>query len=491
MYKLSYEKCVCFIFLVMVVILSCSGFRIDKLAMTDISKRNSYTSSTSLNSHSDFLSRLVQNSGFSDSAKHQRTPETSSTKDRYLAKKYFQRPHRIRHTKKQHKQQAALFEPAPTSRIDAIIIPPSVEFDTTFQTNTRSTTRPMANEQFAQIPPTDLLRPESPTPAIIMRSQRSPNKHKNHHQQRNAKLPCQEQDVARKAYLANTVVLAKAESMSSNRVRNYSVSFKIVKRFKSTQYAVDDNIRLTFLNETKRMNCESELEGRMHVKAQIQQSKEYYLFLNSHGKHNYTVLGMPVLKRRRKNKELDRIIQNIANKNFEPKLKKPILNVTSTNVQPRSKLRLHCKVRGYPIPVISWKKNESLLYNNNNTRIIYSNKGTDVSEWRKSTLVIRNAQERDSGRYQCVATGVKGQWMAAQEDIQISNNRDECSEEFKKDFCQNGGTCFYTSKLKEVSCACPDGYTGRYCENKAVSLHMGMNQTTEQYRMTDADNFKI
>lgn len=78
-YKIfSYEKCVCFLFLVILFILNCSGFRIDNLPLTDIiSKKNSFahTSSSisplfsrfpsSTNSYSDKIFKMPQRSEYS------------------------------------------------------------------------------------------------------------------------------------------------------------------------------------------------------------------------------------------------------------------------------------------------------------------------------------------------------------------------------------------------------------------------------------------
>lgn len=331
MYKLSFEKCVCFIFLVVLAFLSCSGFRIDRLAtMNDINKRNSFTS-TSLSSNSnDFLNRLFASSNIYNNNNNSNFTSNLSRYKRNNIPPYdsFQnntpyqysppqtrrhirrRQGRNRHLRKSRRlsteaAQASQIEPHPTGRIETIVIPPKDE---------------IINHRFAlpQIP-----SPSEPTAASVSRSQRSPDKNKPHNQQlqqqqRNRAYHCQRQDVARKAYLANTVVLAKAESMSTNRVHNYSVTFRILERYK-TPLPIDDTLRLTFSSDTKDMNCEIEGHGRPHdlVKAQIQQSKEYFLFLNSHGMHNYSVVGMPVLKKKRnkKNKDLEDI-KRVTNKNF-------------------------------------------------------------------------------------------------------------------------------------------------------------------------------
>lgn len=265
MYKLSYEKCVCFIFLVIVAILSCSGFRIDNLAMTDISKKNHHTSFSVFNSQNSLLERL-----YADAM------ESSGSRD----KRFSERRHRIRHSKN---HQAPLNERHPSNTL-------------AFQ-NDRSATTESAS-------------------SAVERSQRSS-------QRRKSRRPCQEQDVGRKAYLADIVVLARAESMSSSHFANRSVTFKIIDLLKSSSMPVDDQIRLTFSNDTKGRNCAKEEQyadnderSRGLVKAKIVQSKEYVLFLRAYEGHDYSVLGMPVEVKEKNRVRLKQIIQNVTRRGF-------------------------------------------------------------------------------------------------------------------------------------------------------------------------------
>lgn len=273
-----YEKCVCFLFLVIVAFLSCSGFRIDSLAMTDISKRNSHTSSNSLSNSQDFFDRLLAETPYNNN--------NNNMENRYLTKRFSERRHRIRHSRL-FRNQAPLSERRPTGRIDTYVIRPQLDRLAT------PTTHFPQSEQFAQIPPSHI--PLRPTAAIVTRSQRSSDQNR----QKKKQASCQPQDTARKAYLANTVVLARAESKSSPRNHVYSVSFRILERLKNSSMPVEDHIRLTFSNDSRFMNCAKEELERSHglVKAKIQPSKEYVLFLNAYEAHNYSVVGMPYKRR--------------------------------------------------------------------------------------------------------------------------------------------------------------------------------------------------
>lgn len=123
--------------------------------------------------------------------------------------------------------------------------------------------------------------------------------------------------MARKAYLANTVVLAKAESKSTNPVHNYSVTFRIIERLKNSSTPVDDHIRVDFSSDKKNMRCakEEELSSGL-VKASIEVSKEYFLFLNVHEPHKYPLLGMPVWNKEKNKKKLRETIQRVVKPNF-------------------------------------------------------------------------------------------------------------------------------------------------------------------------------
>lgn len=272
-----YEKCVCFLLLVIVAFLSCSGFRIDSLAMTDISKKNSHTSS-SLSNSQDFFDRLFAE-----------TPYNNNMDNRYLTKRFSERRHRIRHSRL-FRNQAPLSERRPTGRIDTYVIRPPLD------RLAIPTVHLSQSEQFAQIPQSHI--PLRPTAAIVTRSQRSSDQNR----QKKKQASCQPQDTARKAYLANTVVLARAESKSSTRNHVYSVSFRILERLKNSSMPVEDHIRLTFSTDSKSMNCAKEELERSHglVKAKIQPSKEYVLFLNAYEAHNYSVVGMPYKRRNMK-----------------------------------------------------------------------------------------------------------------------------------------------------------------------------------------------
>uniref|UniRef100_A0A6P7G3T2 Uncharacterized protein LOC114337410 n=1 Tax=Diabrotica virgifera virgifera TaxID=50390 RepID=A0A6P7G3T2_DIAVI len=290
-----YQKCVCFLFLVILVVLSCSGFHIDNLAMADLSKK-SFRTSTHTYSNTD---------------------EKNS---------YVQRPHKIRHHRlwrtqvhnRHPKPHIDMFvypppphfssKPNPTTNIfppsgesntgeisyskysnsnpilphrDAIhprlgeFKPPWFRADSASSeakensSQTSPTTFP--NENLAQIPPTDF----APVKFIVSRAQRSPSpdRKKIQNRRRNRWTMKQSEDIFTKAYKAKFVVLAEVESKPYKNESNGSCNYyvKVIKDFKdnAANYFGSVNKHLR-----KMLNTKCELVKEMTT------SKKYVLMLN-------------------------------------------------------------------------------------------------------------------------------------------------------------------------------------------------------------------
>lgn len=269
-----YEKCVLFIFLVILTILSCSGFRIDNLEMTDISSNNKrnfhHTSSTLLENHKSTLLNKI--------------PADATTNGRGSSK------HKIRHHRHLGAQQAHYqrFETEPQ--------PPSGYNNHQFQ------------QQHLQVATTNNRRTEHssfPHPYYQTKQSRHPgyknnNNHRHQQQQQQTFSPCQELDVTMKGYLADIVVIATAESMSAKRKQTYKVLFRINANNtwkNKTSAPIDSYIQLTFTKRNTTWNCADNGIGKPPeiVQIDVKKSREYILFLNSFGPHNYTAFGAPEL----------------------------------------------------------------------------------------------------------------------------------------------------------------------------------------------------
>ncbi|KAJ3633154.1 hypothetical protein MTP99_010121 [Tenebrio molitor] len=153
----------------------------------------------------------------------------------------------------------------------------------------------------------------------------------------------------------------------------------------------------------------------------------------------------------------------------------------------RTLKRLRCKVRGFPFPIIYWKRNNVLLQPTQDYRI--------TQKKRRSTLAIRRHPEADSEWYECVARDVDGNEIShvfppikkpkernhtgtsttSTESPNLGRGKIDtaahpripCKPEMDRVYCRNGGTCFYEEVIKEYSCECANGYRGRRCEEKS------------------------
>lgn len=148
---------------------------------------------------------------------------------------------------------------------------------------------------------------------------------KTQHESRNDRKPennrrngknrfCPGQDVATRAFKAQTILDGKIRSKTKMYLgSNYNVTYevKLIIKDKSSfrPLGKNESIRLQFANDTvgKSSNCEfKEIKGV--VPAQFNTSKNYVLFANRIGDHEYKILGPPV----KTNKKILQEIRNIV-----------------------------------------------------------------------------------------------------------------------------------------------------------------------------------
>ena len=76
--------------------------------------------------------------------------------------------------------------------------------------------------------------------------------------------------------------------------------------------------------------------------------------------------------------------------------------------QSRDKVKITCKVNGFPVPSILWYKDDALMEFDKRIIVV------------ESSLVIRDAQMSDAGEYECNALNIAGQsQLKSQLDCQI------------------------------------------------------------------------
>ena len=132
---------------------------------------------------------------------------------------------------------------------------------------------------------------------------------------------CPDMDVGNRAFLAPTVFEGKARSMSSLRKpgSNYAVTFEVRQVYKSQPGFLplqkNDSVRLHFRDKTvpgKSTLCAPEDRDTLSagvVRANIKRDKVYLVFVNRVGPRNFTILGEPVIRSKKKEQAVQAVIR--------------------------------------------------------------------------------------------------------------------------------------------------------------------------------------
>uniref|UniRef100_A0A8C1FK93 Neuregulin 2b n=1 Tax=Cyprinus carpio carpio TaxID=630221 RepID=A0A8C1FK93_CYPCA len=143
------------------------------------------------------------------------------------------------------------------------------------------------------------------------------------------------------------------------------------------------------------------------------------------------------------------------------------------------KLTLKCEAVGNPSPSFNWYKDGSQLRKRKDVKI-KSNK-------KNSKLHISRVRLEDSGNYTCVAENSLGRenatsYVSVQSITTTlspgSSHARKCNET-EKTYCVNGGDCYFIHGINQLSCKCPNDYTGERCQ---TSVMAGFYKAEELYQ---------
>lgn len=128
-------------------------------------------------------------------------------------------------------------------------------------------------------------------------------------QEREHKRYCSARDPAVLAFEAPTVFEGKIKSMSHNRQGPYSVTFECVHVYKQPAgFVIPPKVRLRFETTDNRTECDiyrQEFKQRGPIRGDIlEQGKLYFLFVKQIDVGNFTILGQPVRKTKKTEKEV-------------------------------------------------------------------------------------------------------------------------------------------------------------------------------------------
>ncbi|XP_061090841.1 pro-neuregulin-2, membrane-bound isoform-like isoform X3 [Conger conger] len=145
---------------------------------------------------------------------------------------------------------------------------------------------------------------------------------------------------------------------------------------------------------------------------------------------------------------------------------KPLKN---QSVVEGNKLLLKCEASGKPTPEYKWYRDGSEFKKSKEVKIKSSKKN--------SRIQINRARLEDSGNYTCVAENMHGRdnstsTVTVQSSTTTlspgSGHARRCNET-EKAYCVNGGDCYFIHGINQLSCKCPNNFTGDRCQTDVMA----------------------
>ncbi|XP_063043784.1 neuregulin 2b [Engraulis encrasicolus] len=152
--------------------------------------------------------------------------------------------------------------------------------------------------------------------------------------------------------------------------------------------------------------------------------------------------------------------------------------IRAQSVAEGDRLQLRCEVTdGNPSPAFRWYKDGTEI-----------KKGRDIkikSNKKSSKMQISRMRLEDAGSYSCMAENMVGRDNASS-TITVhsftttlspaSSHTRQCNET-EKAYCVNGGDCYVIHGINQLSCKCPNDYTGDRCQQSVMAdfyKHLGI-----------------
>uniref|UniRef100_A0A8C9T4V0 Neuregulin 2 n=1 Tax=Scleropages formosus TaxID=113540 RepID=A0A8C9T4V0_SCLFO len=156
-----------------------------------------------------------------------------------------------------------------------------------------------------------------------------------------------------------------------------------------------------------------------------------------------------------------------------PKLKQ----LKNQAVPEGGKLMLKCEATGNPTPTYTWYKDGSELKRSKEVKI--------KSSKRNSKIQINKAKLEDSGNYTCVVENTLGKEITTSTisvqsittTLSPGSGHTRGCNETEKTYCVNGGDCYFIHGINQLSCKCPNDFTGDRCQTYVMARfyqHLGI-----------------
>ncbi|XP_076877453.1 neuregulin 2b isoform X2 [Brachyhypopomus gauderio] len=133
------------------------------------------------------------------------------------------------------------------------------------------------------------------------------------------------------------------------------------------------------------------------------------------------------------------------------------------------RVTLKCEAQGNPRPSFRWFKDGSELRKSKDVKIKTNKKNSKIQ--------ISRVRLEDSGNYTCVVENSLGKENSTSYvNVQSitttlspgSSHARKCNET-EKAYCVNGGDCYFIHGINQLSCKCPNDYTGDRCQTSVMA----------------------
>ncbi|XP_030638262.1 neuregulin 2a [Chanos chanos] len=149
-----------------------------------------------------------------------------------------------------------------------------------------------------------------------------------------------------------------------------------------------------------------------------------------------------------------------------PKLKRMRSQIL---VDEGSKLTVKCEATGSPTPNYTWYKDGTQLKGSRKLRIKPGKKNSRVQ--------INSAKLEDSGNYTCVAENSWGKdngtstvhVQSITTTLSPGSGHARRCNDTEKTYCVNGGDCYFIHGINQLSCKCPNDFTGDRCQTYVMA----------------------
>ncbi|XP_078267627.1 neuregulin 2a isoform X3 [Rhinoraja longicauda] len=265
-------------------------------------------------------------------------------------------------------------------------------------------------------------------------------------------------------YRSAVVIEGKVQSVPDNATEPYSVNVKVLDVWPVNSGGLEKDQLITIGDFGSEAPC-----------IKVKKNQKYIFFMDPTDEPLVFKTSFAPLDTGRNNLKKDVGKLLCEDCDGPPQLKK-LKNQTLLEGQ---KLSLKCEAVGNSQPTYKWFKDGTEIKKSKAIRIKTGKKN--------SRLQISKLKVEDAGEYACEAENSLGKDISKTTvSVQVaaattttlspeSGHARRCNES-EKSYCVNGGVCYYIDGINQISCKCPNEFTGDRCQHYVMASfykHLG------------------